>query len=129
MARTTYSVAEYRAAADALAPKTGDVPFVCVRCHTVQSGRSFARAGLKAETIESVIGYSCIGRFTRDAGCDWTCGDFLRDLGRGVDVVTPDGKTHTRFPFGTLEEAQRLSAAGGAPFVRAGADDAAQEGA
>jgi hypothetical protein len=129
VARTTYTLAEYQAAAAALAPKGGDVPHVCVRCGTVQSARSFARAGIKSEVYESVIGYSCIGRFVDGVGCDWTCGGLLGDLSRGVEITTPNGKVHTRFPFGTAEESARLSAAGGAPFVRAGAGDAAQEGA
>jgi hypothetical protein len=83
VARTTYTLAEYQAAAAALAPKGGDVPHVCVRCGTVQSARSFARAGIKSEVYESVIGYSCIGRFVDGVGCDWTCGGLLGDLGGG----------------------------------------------
>ena len=125
MSRAEYTLEEYRAAAAALAPKGGDVPFVCVRCGTVQSARSFARAGVKSEVFEDAVGFSCIGRFARDVGCDWTVGGFLADLGRGAENTTPDGKKHLRFPFGTAEEAARLSAAEGATFVRAGAEGGA----
>lgn len=119
MTRRRYTLAEYQAEADSLAEKTGDVPFVCVRCATVQSARSFVRLAPRLERdLDAVIGFSCIGRWVPRLGCDWTCGGLLRDLGKGVSVVTDDGKEHLRFPFGTRAEADRLLAASSEPFVR-----------
>jgi len=120
MARTPYTLEAYQAAAKALADKGGDVPFVCVRCGTVQSMRSFVHLGTSADAAERAAGFSCVGRYAAGVGCDWTCGGLLGDLGRGAEVTTPDGAKHARFPFGTREEADRLRAAGGAPFVRDG---------
>ena len=38
-----------------------DWKFVCPRCETVQSIRDFLEAEVPKETIDGVIGFSCIG--------------------------------------------------------------------
>ena len=108
--------------------KSADYAFRCVMCNTVQSMRSFVRAGATPETAEQQIGFSCVGRFTdagawnpKDAerakvpGCDWTIGGLFGSLGRGV-VVIREGRKHPRFHLATPEEAQTLAARGGEPF-------------
>lgn len=108
--------------------KSGDYAFRCVCCGTVQSMRSWVAAGESPDTVERVIGFSCIGRRTRagawDAkkkgrrdvpGCDWTIGGLFGDLGRGI-VVTHEGGERGCFPLATPEEAQELARRGGAPF-------------
>lgn len=109
-------------------PKTGDYAFRCVMCNTVQSMRSFVRAGATPDTAEAQVGFSCVGRHTdagpwdpKDAerakvpGCDWTIGGLFGSLGRGV-VVMRDGRSHPRFHLATPAEAQKLAAQGGEPF-------------
>ncbi len=57
--------------------KVLDWKFVCPICNTVQSGQDLIDAGIKREDIDGVLGFSCIGRFTKDKGCDWTLGGLL----------------------------------------------------
>ena len=47
-----------------------DWRFVCPKCGTVQSGQDFFDAGVPIEDIERQLGYSCIGRFNPNKGCD-----------------------------------------------------------
>ena len=67
--------------------------FVCPACGTIQSVQQFLDAGVAKDQIDSIIGFSCIGRFTgqTDAGiiahnhkkpwtkgCNWTLGGLLK---------------------------------------------------
>jgi len=100
-------------------PKVRDWKFVCPACGTVQSVQQLLDAGLSKEDVQSVIGYSCIGRFTNqdgggieakhrgepwNKGCNWTLGGLLRihtlevDCGDGemrpaFELAEPPGKT------------------------------------
>jgi hypothetical protein len=104
-------------------PSREHIAFKCVVCRTVQSLRSFERAGVLGEEAEKYLGFSCIGRFTNAGpwgrrkkrrevpGCDWTLGG-LFTIHRVV-VVTPDGKEHPSFELASPEEAQALAARDG----------------
>lgn len=124
--RARYTLDEFTAAAQAQAPTSDDVAFVCVRCGTVQSTRTFLAYGVARSYADNAIGYSCIGRFRgvpAGIGCDWTCGGLFGDLGRGMTITTPDGREHRRFPFATQAEAEDLVARGSIPFKRAGSPE------
>ena len=70
--------------------------FVCPSCKTVQTVQDFMDAEVEKETIEKVIAFSCIGRFTKEKGCDWTLGGLfqIHEL-----EVAFEGKNHPRFEF------------------------------
>lgn len=78
-------------------PKVRDWKFVCPMCATVQSVEQLLDAvlasGGKKDDVHGYIGYSCIGRFTRqsdagiaaknrgqpwDKGCNWTLGGLFQ---------------------------------------------------
>ena len=46
--------------------------FKCVNCGEVQSYHDFKEAGV--ENPENYVYFSCIGRFVKSRGCDWTLG-------------------------------------------------------
>lgn len=50
--------------------------FKCVQCGGVQCGQDFIDAGVKDP--ENYVYFSCIGRFVKDRGCDWTLGGLFR---------------------------------------------------
>jgi len=52
--------------------------FICPVCKTVQTIQDFIDAGVGKETISKTIAFSCIGRFTKTKGCDWTLGGLFR---------------------------------------------------
>ena len=124
--RPRYTLDEFTAAAKAQAPTSDDVAFVCVRCGTVQSTRTFLAYQIPRTQADAAIGYACVGRYRGvpdGIGCDWTCGGLFGDLGRGMLVTTPDGREHTRFPFATRAEAEDVVARGGAAFKRQGSPE------
>ncbi|CAN5889318.1 hypothetical protein BH11PSE1_BH11PSE1_10520 [soil metagenome] len=96
-----------------------DLAFVCPICSTVQSARTLIAvgAGNTFDDVEGVIGFSCVGRWTKAGphprggqpgrGCDWSLGGLfsLHEL----EVDTPDGIRATFRPA-TAEEAQGLTA-------------------
>ena len=56
-----------------------DWKFKCVSCGTVQSARDFVEGSTdKDAMIKSIsggiVGFSCIGRYVKNIGCDWTLG-------------------------------------------------------
>lgn len=48
--------------------------FVCPKCKTIQTAKDLLDAGVKKEDVDGFLGFSCIGRFTKDKGCNWTLG-------------------------------------------------------
>lgn len=102
-----------------------DFAFRCPRCRTVQSSRDLvaAGAGKDFDAVESLLGYSCVGRYTGAPSarrepdgkpCDWSLGGLLRL--HEFEVETEDGEVHPRFEPATPEEAQahaRRHAGGG----------------
>ncbi len=69
--------------------------FRCVSCGEVQTGQEFIDAGL--EGAEGKIYFSCIGRWVKGRGCDWTLGGLLRL--HKVEVDTGDGENIPVFDF------------------------------
>lgn len=74
-----------------------DVTFRCPHCRTLQSGQDLidAGAGKTMDEIEKYLAFSCVGRFTKEKGCDWTLGGLFKI--HELEVITPDGKRHSRF--------------------------------
>ncbi len=74
-----------------------EVTFRCPRCKTLQAAQDLinAGAGRTIDEVEKYLAFSCIGRWTKDKGCDWTLGGLLQI--HELEVVTPDGKHHPRF--------------------------------
>lgn len=94
--------------------KAGNWKFVCPLCGTVQSLQQLLDAviasGGTMDDFYGYIGFSCIGRFTRqgdagiaaknrgekwDKGCNWTLGGLLRC--HELEVVMPDGQKRPTF--------------------------------
>lgn len=81
--------------------------FKCVSCGAIQSRQDLVDAGA-APTIEDAQrywGFSCIGRFRRGVGCDWTLGGLFRI--HVLEVDPGDGKEpFPCFEVATAEEAR-----------------------
>lgn len=75
--------------------------FVCPVCKTRQTAEDLLAAGVSKEDVSGKIGFSCIGRFTRDKGCDWTLGGLLHL--HELEIETPDGKKHMHFDLAEVE--------------------------
>ena len=78
----------------------GDDPknwkFRCPRCKTTQTAHDLVEAGVKKEEIDNYLGFSCIGRFTKDKGCNWTLGGLFQIHELEVEFV---GEVYRRFEF------------------------------
>lgn len=73
--------------------------FVCPSCGTAQSAEDFYAAGFergKGE-VNKYLGFSCIGRFSKDKGCDWTLGGLFHI--HTLEVIDDEGEKHMRFDF------------------------------
>lgn len=90
--------------------------FKCPMCGAVQSGTSLiaAGAGKSFEEVESVLGFSCIGRWTGAKSprkehdgepCNWSLGGLLQT--HNLEVLTPDGEHHPRFDIASPGEAKK----------------------
>ncbi|EFX7053204.1 hypothetical protein VYN02_001030 [Shigella sonnei] len=96
-----------------------DLAVVCPMCGTIQSARLLIKAGAGADVdeVSSVLGFSCVGRFTgkgspsreseKKHGCNWTLGGLFQT--HTLEIITPDGKKHPRFEPATAEQAQELA--------------------
>lgn len=71
--------------------------FVCPSCGTVQTPQDLLDAGLSKEEAHRVMAYSCVGRFTRAKGCDWTLGGLLQI--HTLEVQFEDGTKRPTFEF------------------------------
>ena len=74
-----------------------DATFRCPRCHTLQSAQDLIEAGAgdNMGEVEKYLAFSCVGRWDKNKGCDWTLGGLLQL--HDYEVVTPDGEHHPRF--------------------------------
>ena len=74
-----------------------EVTFQCPRCKTLQSANDLiaAGAGKNLNEVEKYLAFSCVGRFDKDKGCDWTLGGFFQM--HELEVITTDGERHPRF--------------------------------
>lgn len=71
--------------------------FICPQCKTVQTAQDFIDAGVEKEDIEGYIAFSCIGRFTKEKGCDWTLGGLFQI--HETEVKFDSGKNRPVFEF------------------------------
>lgn len=74
-----------------------DVTFKCPRCGTLQSAQDLIDAGVGSnlDEVEKYLAFSCVGRWSKDKGCDWTLGGLFKL--HELEVITPDGERHPRF--------------------------------
>lgn len=94
--------------------------FVCPMCKTVQSAADLIRAGAGKTfpDVESIIGFSCVGRFTKAGpykkdeppgrGCDWTLGGLFRI--HELEVIADGAVVHPHFEIATPAQAQEHEA-------------------
>lgn len=109
---------EFRAEVKAQGVEKNDFAFICPSCGTVQSAKMLiaAGAGKDFDEVESILGFSCVGRFSGDKGegvkgCDWTLGGFLQihELSVLVDSKAAMGvKKCPHFEIATPEQAKAL---------------------
>ena len=90
---------EWRAEGERLfGPDARHWKFKCVRCGHVQTWQDFKEAGLA--DAENYMYYSCLGRWVKGRGCDWTLGGLFRI--HTQEVITEDGHTIPTFEFANL---------------------------
>lgn len=63
--------------------------FKCVRCGEIQTMNDLIEAGVPEGDVERYMGFSCIGRWDSERGCDWTLGGLLTM--HTLEVITEDG--------------------------------------
>lgn len=114
----TLTLSEFHAQAKTQNVIREDVAFICPMCGTVQSSRLLISEGVGAcyETVKTIIGFSCVGRYTgkgspnvekgKGHGCNWTLGGLLQT--HKLEVITPDGQYVPCFELATAEQAQEL---------------------
>ncbi len=92
---------EFKAAIKSQGVPIAEVTFECPICQTLQCGNDLiaAGAGKDFDEIEKYLGFSCIGRWDKNKGCDWTLGGLLTL--HKFEVITPDGTHHPRFKLMT----------------------------
>lgn len=98
----TMTLDEFQAALKAQGKPIEQVTLECPRCGTLQCANDLiaAGAGNDLDEVEKYLGFSCIGRFDKSKGCDWTLGGLFKL--HKFEVITPDGKHHPRFkPVGS----------------------------
>jgi len=74
-----------------------DVTFRCPKCKIIQSAQDLidAGAGKDFDEVNRYLAFSCVGRWTKEKGCDWTLGGLFRI--HELEVIDPDGAHHPRF--------------------------------
>ena len=72
-----------------------DWKFICPRCKTPQSAADLVAAGVDKEKVNNYIGFSCIGRWDKNKGCDWTLGGLLNI--HQLEIEDSAGKMHPHF--------------------------------
>lgn len=83
--------------------------FVCPNCKHIQCFNDFLKIGIDEETINNVIGFSCIGRFMKDckgelgnkiAPCNYAGGGLF---GLNPIVVIHEKKEYNCFDFARVK--------------------------
>jgi hypothetical protein len=101
--------------------RRSDAAFKCPICGTVQSIVSLLAAGVPEDLVETQVGFSCEGRWTKAGpfkrarhgspsprGCDWTLGGLFKL--HTLEVIMPDGSVQPVFEISTHDEAMALAA-------------------
>ena len=95
--RRQMTLDEYLAKLKEQGVKKEELLFICPSCQTMQCAKDLieAGAGKDFEGVEKYLGYSCVGRWSKDKGCNWTLGGLFQI--HELEVITPDGEKHPRF--------------------------------
>lgn len=64
-------------------------PFVCPSCHKTQTLADFLAIGLTPDEANTVFFFSCLGRWVKERGCDWTLGGLFQI--HSTEVIADDG--------------------------------------
>ena len=81
------------------------VTFQCPACLSIQSAEDLIAAGVgkDLDEVENFVAFSCIGRWNKDKGCDWTLGGLFQI--HELEVIDSEGKKHPCFiPIKRLED-------------------------
>jgi hypothetical protein len=111
----TMTLEEFHAAIKAQQVGAEDWAFICPMCGYIQSARDLIAAGAGEDfaAVESVLAFSCVGRWTgagtprgskQPGPCNWTLGGLCHT--QKLEVITPDGEHHPRFEPATPEQAR-----------------------
>jgi len=73
--------------------------FKCPVCEETQSFREFVDA--RVDNPDAKFYFSCIGRWVKDRGCDWTLGGLFRI--HKTEVIDPEGTTIAVMEFADVE--------------------------
>ena len=72
--------------------------FKCAKCGCIQSAEDFAQLSEfenNKQNIGNYVGFSCIGRFDKGKGCDWTLGGLFTI--HTLEIEDEQGKKHPHF--------------------------------
>ena len=96
MAKTILTLDEWRAKAEPLFGKDiKNWKFKCCQCGQTQTLQEFIDAGI--EEPETKFFFSCIGRWVKGRGCDWTLGGLFQI--HVTEVTSEEGKNIPVFEF------------------------------
>ena len=93
----TMTIEEFHAALKEQDVSIEEVTFRCPKCKTLQSANDLIKAGAgkNLDDVEKFVAFSCVGRWDKTKGCDWTLGGLFKI--HELEVITADGKHHPRF--------------------------------
>jgi len=93
----TMTLEEFKQAIRAQGVPIIDVNFECPKCKTLQSANDLIKAGAGKDfdEVEKYLAFSCVGRWDKTKGCNWTLGGLFKI--HDLEVITPDGEKHPRF--------------------------------
>lgn len=75
-------------------PSIEQAEFICPSCKTVQTPQDLidAGAGKDIEEVNGFIGFSCVGRWNKDKGCNWTLGGLFKCHELELEITHEDFK-------------------------------------
>ena len=77
-------------------PDIMSVEFICPSCKKVQTGNDLISvgAGKDLEEVNGYLGFSCLGRWNKDRGCDWTLGGLFHI--HELEIISDEDETKKR---------------------------------
>lgn len=74
-----------------------DATFICPQCKTIQSAQDLidAGAGKDFDEVNKYLAFSCVGRWSKTKGCNWTLGGLFQL--HELEIVDENGERHPRF--------------------------------
>lgn len=76
--------------------------FVCPACGHIQTAQDFIDNNI--QDVERKVYFSCIGRYVKGIGCDWTLGGLLSIH---KHVIIKDGIAHPVFEMASIEQLKK----------------------